>query len=734
MKNFQKYKADMGDDYNDKVKQIAKSKDVQSVNKVCAVCDQLEFDHKPGPCTRANKTENSKYSAAQIAEIKEHVMNDVVQAIIEETKADLTEKELNVESRSSDNLAEAFNNLAEVLRQQKQTQTQVTKVKNPPTWTRESFADYKDEVEAWEKAHPGDDYGKYSELLNELKRNKNKDGLSDFVSTVVIDRTRNTKTVKNILEALEDKYELTKKEKFDNLVDMIKQFKPNKTDSGEKIFSQIEKIEKEVEALELKCNMKYFIATLFVKETFGNEVINEIEKRAVQDLIETKNEEEIMNEVKKEFKKIKIEGKRENDKEGSKIYYTSGNSGNGRSRYDSWKGSRDFKDFRRSDSNNWRTQSGNRWRRAQSKSLPRSRARSVSSSRGAPAEFRSMREFQDQVLKELRNLKEKQDKMAKRQDEMAEKVVNSKYVEAEFEEEDWSNENIKIYFNKNFDEINEMVVDCGAPKTLIGEKYLREYLKEHGLENEDLEKVPCKQRFKFGPSQMYISTEKAKIPIAMKVNDGYTRKFVEAFVIQAEVPFLLGLNTMKQWRIMMDMESEELVFRAFDITVQMKRNDGGHLTVPLEKVEEWSTAETVMFMKSEDEVCSFAKIKKVHENTNHKSEQNLLHAYKEGNYLTDEVRKVIKKVCENCTVCQRLKKSQSKPKVALPKVTDFNQIVTLDLKQFDGKNVLWAVDSFTRFIQGVVINNKKAETVVDALESVWCLRLGYPSRGFWADN
>ena len=190
-------------------------------------------------------------------------------------------------------MADAFNNLAEVLRQQKQTQTQLTKVKNPPTWSRESFADYKAEVEAWEKAHPGDDYGKYSELLNELKRNKSKDGLSDFVSTVVIDRTRNTKTVKDILKALEDKYELTKKEKFENLVDMIKQFKPNKTDSGEKIFSQIEKIDKEVEALELKCNMKYFIATLFVKETFNNDVINEIEKRAVQDLIEKKNEEEI---------------------------------------------------------------------------------------------------------------------------------------------------------------------------------------------------------------------------------------------------------------------------------------------------------------------------------------------------------------------------------------------------------------------------------------------------------
>ena len=84
--------------------------------------------------------------------------------------------------------------------------------------------------------------------------------------------------------------------------------------------------------------------------------------------------------------------------------------------------------------------------------------------------------------------------MVKRQDEMVEKVVNSKYVEAEFEEEDWSNENVNIYFNKNFDEVNEMVVDCGAPKILIGEKYWKEYLKEHSLENEDLEKSPLQSK------------------------------------------------------------------------------------------------------------------------------------------------------------------------------------------------------------------------------------------------
>ena len=48
--------------------------------------------------------------------------------------------------------------LAKVLKQQKQAPTQVTKVKILLAWSKESFSDYKAEIEAWEAAHPGDDY------------------------------------------------------------------------------------------------------------------------------------------------------------------------------------------------------------------------------------------------------------------------------------------------------------------------------------------------------------------------------------------------------------------------------------------------------------------------------------------------------------------------------------------------------------------------------------------------
>ena len=44
------------------------------------------------------------------------------------------------------------------------------------------------------------------------------------------------------------------------------------------------------------------------------------------------------------------------------------------------------------------------------------------------------------------------------------------------------------------------------------------------------------------------------------------------------------------------------------------------------------------------------------------------------------------------------------------------------------------VDSFSRMIAGVVFKDKKAETILEKLEMEWCLRYGYLSIGFYADN
>ena len=318
MKAFKKYKSDMGDNYWQKIRSLAEKKDFQLVNKICETCSQLLFNHKPGVCTRSVSAE-TEYTAEQISEIVSGLSEDVVNTIIENTKTEIQGNSFKSDNfGNSDSLASAFQNLADVLKQQRLPPSQVTKVKIPPVWVKESFTDFKTEVLAWETAHPGDEYTKYCELLNELKRNKVRNGLSDFVSTVVVEKTRNNKTVSGILNLLEDKYELSKKEKFEILVGRIKSFKPSKNDSGEHVLGLLERIERDFENLEVCKNFNYFLAILFLKESFENGVLNEMEKRNIQDLISNKADREIISEIKKEFKKIEIEPKKAKIKKSQK--------------------------------------------------------------------------------------------------------------------------------------------------------------------------------------------------------------------------------------------------------------------------------------------------------------------------------------------------------------------------------------------------------------------------------
>ena len=44
------------------------------------------------------------------------------------------------------------------------------------------------------------------------------------------------------------------------------------------------------------------------------------------------------------------------------------------------------------------------------------------------------------------------------------------------------------------------------------------------------------------------------------------------------------------------------------------------------------------------------------------------------------------------------------------------------------------INSFIQFMQGKVITNKKADTIITAQTDLWCMSVGFPSQGFFADN
>ena len=41
---------------------------------------------------------------------------------------------------------------------------------------------------------------------------------------------------------------------------------------------------------------------------------------------------------------------------------------------------------------------------------------------------------------------------------------------------------------------------------------------------------------------------------------------------------------------------------------------------------------------------------------------------------------------------------------------------------------------FSKFKRGKVISDKNSRSVIKAIHEAWCMNIGYPTEGFWADN
>ena len=134
---------------------------------------------------------------------------------------------------------------------------------------------------------------------------------------------------------------------------------------------------------------------------------------------------------------------------------------------------------------------------------------------------------------------------------------------------------------------------------------------------------------------------------------------------------------------------------------------GSHLLAKLELVGRWKDEDAVFLVKEEKDVTTLKGVQKIHKILNHKQKKQMYYAYENAGKLDKDTRKLIDEVIEKCEICKKNSRSKSKPSVAIPRATDFNSIVSIDLKSIGDKYILWMVCSFTKFVKGVVLSNKR---------------------------
>merc|ERR1712112_489285 len=155
------------------------------------------------------------------------------------------------------------------------------------------------------------------------------------------------------------------------------------------------------------------------------------------------------------------------------------------------------------------------------------------------------------------------------------------------------------------------------------------------------------------------------------------------YIVDADIPFLCGKREIKDvWKSTIDTENNilEVNIDGWVKKLRLITTSGNHMAIEMSKEED-------------QKLQTLRAIRRVHEVNNHKSAEQLIKHYKTENLIGPDTIKTIKQVVQECRVCQKFSKSMVKPKIALPIATSFNEVVTLDLKQFGDKYILWCVDA-----------------------------------------
>ena len=119
---------------------------------------------------------------------------------------------------------------------------------------------------------------------------------------------------------------------------------------------------------------------------------------------------------------------------------------------------------------------------------------------------------------------------------------------------------------------------------------------------------------------------------------------------------------------------------------------------------------------------------KLHKQFAHPTAEKLVNLLRKAKASSKNLEKEIRSVTDGCEICIRFRRNPSRPVVALPMASKFNEAIAIDLKSYEGRYFLVVIDLFTRFCGAIVLANKMSPTVIKGLFLCWIVHFGAPSK------
>ena len=273
----------------------------------------------------------------------------------------------------------------------------------------------------------------------------------------------------------------------------------------------------------------------------------------------------------------------------------------------------------------------------------------------------------------------------------------------------------------------DALVDCACPNTVAGKKWVEEFCS--CLDNDDKLKVTITESvkiFKFGGGEKRMSLGQVVFPCRM----GEWNIKICTEIIEEDLPLLLGNSLLKKVDAVLYVAREKAIIMGKE--TRMRETKSGHFSIQIElpkKGVKFCTTNKCLISStptSDNKELTLKNIEKLHHYFGHRTKQ-LAQLIKNSNKYSDTVQRLLDQVESECKSCKMNQKATPKPKTSLPRANKVNEVVALDLKAFKSgafKYILYAVDLFSRFTVGVLIEDKKPSTIGTKLLEKWVASMG----------
>ena len=283
--------------------------------------------------------------------------------------------------------------------------------------------------------------------------------------------------------------------------------------------------------------------------------------------------------------------------------------------------------------------------------------------------------------------------------------------------------------------LNAAVLDSGATANVAGKAWIDCYI--NSLPDSDRSCIEYKDSssgFRFGSDNVYISLYKVKVPAKI----GSTNVFIETDIVDTNVPLLFSQSALKKAGTNINFVDDSVTMFGEKQEVILTRS--GHYSVPLSNNHKImkdamnNSAEIVLHVSSKYCNDKLKMASKLHSQFAHPPAEKLVKLVSAAGYGNDmSLVNAIKEISQSCDVCKVYKKAPPRPAVGMSLANDFNEVVAMDLKFFQGNIILHLIDHVSRFSAAASIKSKKPADIIDAIFRIWISIFG-PPRRFLSDN